>query len=86
MALTSETLFDGTCQGSEGGSHGGGGLLEVGGAIQGGSTLEVMLLSSLITERQNYIVNMNKHHLYFKSVLGTIPEIDQIINISVLNK
>lgn len=51
--VASETLLDGTCQGSDGGSHGGGGLLEVGGAIQGGSTLEVMLLSSLITEMAN---------------------------------
>lgn len=49
-AFTLETLFGRTCQGSDGGSHGGGGLLEVGGAIQGGSTLEVMLLPSLITE------------------------------------
>lgn len=50
VALTSETLFNGTCQGSDGGSHGGGGLLEVGGAIQGGSTLEVILRSSVTTE------------------------------------
>lgn len=38
-------------QGLTGGSHGGGGLLDVGGAIQGGSTLEVLLLLTLVTER-----------------------------------
>lgn len=51
VALRLETLFCGSSQGLTGGSHGGGGLLEVGGAIQGGSALEVLLLPSLITER-----------------------------------
>lgn len=39
-------LLCGSAQGSRGGSHGGGGLLEVGGAIQGGSALEAFVLPS----------------------------------------
>lgn len=50
-ALSVETLFCGASQGSTGGSHGGGGLLEDGGATQGGSALEVLVLPSLGTER-----------------------------------
>lgn len=49
VALRLETLLCGPSQGSTGGwlgSHGGGGLLEVGGAIQGDSTLEVLVLPS----------------------------------------
>lgn len=46
VALRSGTLLGGFFQGSTGGSHGGGGLLEVGGAIHGESTLAVLVLPS----------------------------------------
>lgn len=49
-ALRLDMLFGGPSQGSDGGSHGGGGLFEVGGAIQAGSALEAAL-PSLVTER-----------------------------------
>lgn len=50
-AFTLEAFFCGEFQRSAGGSHGGGGLVEVGGAIQGGSALEVCVLPSLVTEK-----------------------------------
>ncbi len=39
VALRLEAMFCGSSQGPTGGSHGGGGLLEVGGTIQGASSL-----------------------------------------------
>ena len=48
-ALRVEMLFCGPSQGSDGGSHGGGGLFEVGGAIQAGSALGAVP-PSLVTE------------------------------------
>lgn len=50
VALRLETFLWGPSQGSTGGSQGGGGLLEAGCAIQGGSALNGPALPSLVTK------------------------------------
>lgn len=62
-----ETLFGRASQGATGGSHGGGGLLGVGGTIHGESTLEVLVLPSLITERESmFIIACDQDKFYCK--------------------
>lgn len=51
VALRLETFLWGPSQGSTGGSQGGGGLLEAGCVIQGGSALNGPALPSLVTKR-----------------------------------
>lgn len=62
MALRLETFLWGSSQESAGGSHGGGGLLEAGCVIQGGSVLRVVLLSSFVIER--WVKRQSDFHIF----------------------